>query len=167
MQFKAPSIVAGLWKFGSLKKSPCLEGFFICDGQTDFSPAWRCLQGTQKCLPPPLQEGQWLPAGYTVTGICEFSSSNSVLVLALHCRGRFMNLIQCLHPSGIDSRIASELQFGNEFNAEWMNSCLLILLNQNLRMQQVELFLKLLGWLWKKASQSSANIFSSIWLWLN
>lgn len=39
MQFKAPSAVAGLWKFVPLEKSCCLEGFFICSGQIDVSPA--------------------------------------------------------------------------------------------------------------------------------
>lgn len=45
----------------------------------------------------------------------------------------------------LDSQIASELHFGNEFSAKGKNSCLLILLNIDVRMWQVELFLELLG----------------------
>lgn len=60
MQFKAHSAVAELCKLVFLEKPRCLEGFFICGGQTGVSPAWHCLQDTQKLLPLALQEGQRL-----------------------------------------------------------------------------------------------------------
>lgn len=166
MLFETLSAAAGLWKFVSLKTC-CLGGFFICRGRVLVLPGSACWVHRNFPLLPfrKVKGSHSLHGNHNLWALFLWFS---LYWYSLSAAGQDLRMsFSASILEELDSQIASELHLGNEFSAKGKNSCLLILLNIDVRMWQVELFLELLGWLWTEASPNSANIFSNIWVRVN
>lgn len=112
-QFKAHWAVAELSKFISLEKPHYLEGLFICGRRAGISPAWHYFQGTDTSPSCPWGRSE-ASAAHMVTGTRELSSDSVLIFIVSLSDVEFSASIL----QEFNSLIASELQFGNEFNAE-------------------------------------------------